>query len=100
VTRRSATLIACAPVVLTASTLEGACSSGETADTRARDIAAIETLHRQDIAATLSRDTAALTDLFTDDGVQLQQGESDDIGKQAIRAPSGPRRLPLRSDVS
>jgi uncharacterized protein (TIGR02246 family) len=51
-----------------------------------RDLAAIEKLHSQDIAATLSRDTAALTELWTDDAVRLGQGESDDIGKEAIRA--------------
>jgi len=34
----------------------------------------------------LSQDTAALTDLWTDDAVRLQQGGPPDIGKQAIRA--------------
>ena len=55
-------------------------------DTHTQDLAAIEKLLRQDVAATLSRDTAALTELWTDDAVRLQQGEPDDIGKQAIRA--------------
>ena len=49
-------------------------------------MAEIEKLHRQDITATLLRDTAALTELWTDDAVRLQQGEPDDIGKEAIRA--------------
>jgi ketosteroid isomerase-like protein len=55
-------------------------------DAHARDLAAIEKLHSQDIAATLSRDTAALTELWTDDAVRLQQDGPDDIGKEAIRA--------------
>ena len=55
-------------------------------DAHTQDLAAIEKFLLQDIAATLSRDTAALTELFTDDGVRLSQGEPDDIGKEAIRA--------------
>ena len=35
--------------------------------------AAIEKLHQQDIAATLSRDPVALTDLWTDDAIRLAQ---------------------------
>jgi uncharacterized protein (TIGR02246 family) len=82
---RSVTLVACALVALTAFVSEGTGGRRKT-DTQAQDRAEIEKFLRQDIAATLSRDTAALTDLFTDDGVRLQQGEPDDIGKQAIRA--------------
>jgi len=85
-TRRSVTLVACALVALTAFVFEGTGYPRKTADTHAQDIAGIEKLLSRDIAVTLSRDTAALTDLFTDDGVRLQQGEPDDIGKQAIRA--------------
>ncbi len=55
-------------------------------DAHTQDLALIEKLLSQDIAATVSRDTAALTDLWTDDAVRLQQGEPDDVGKQAIRA--------------
>ena len=51
-----------------------------------QDRAEIEKAHSQDIAATLSRDTATLTELWTDDAVRLGQGEPDDIGKEAIRA--------------
>ena len=52
---------------------------------RDADLAAIEKLHQQDIAATLSRDPAALTDLWTDDAVRLGPGQRADVGKQAIR---------------
>jgi ketosteroid isomerase-like protein len=52
---------------------------------RDADVAAIEKLHEQDIAATLSRDPVALTDLWTDDAVRLGQGRPAEVGKQAIR---------------
>ena len=41
---------------------------------RDADLAAIEKLHQQDIAATLSRDPVALTDLWTDDAIRLGPG--------------------------
>jgi ketosteroid isomerase-like protein len=85
-TRRSVTLVACALVALTAWVFEGAGLSAKTADGHAQDLAAIEKLRSQDIAATLSRDTAALTELWTDDAVRLSQDGPDDIGKEAIRA--------------
>ena len=56
---------------------------------RAADLAAIEKAHRQDIAATLSRDPVALTDLWTDDAVRLSPGQPAEVGKQAIRARNG-----------
>lgn len=52
---------------------------------KTRDLAGIEKLHRQDIAATMSRDPAALTDLWTDDAVRLRQGHPPEIGKRAIK---------------
>jgi ketosteroid isomerase-like protein len=52
---------------------------------RDADLAAIEKLHEQDIAATLSRDPVALTDLWTDDAIRLGLGQSAEVGKQAIR---------------
>ena len=55
-------------------------------DAHNQDLAAIERLRREDVAVTLSRDTAALTELWTDDAVRLGQDEQDDIGKEAIRA--------------
>ncbi len=41
-------------------------------DTHAADLAAIEKLHRADVAATLTQDPSALTTLWSDDGVNLQ----------------------------
>jgi ketosteroid isomerase-like protein len=52
---------------------------------RTADLAAIEKLHQQDIAATLSRDPVALTDLWTDDAVRFGPDTPADVGRQAIR---------------
>jgi ketosteroid isomerase-like protein len=48
-------------------------------------MAGIEKFHQQDIAATLSRDPIALTDLWTDDAVRLRLGQSPELGKKAIQ---------------
>lgn len=85
-THRSATLVSCALVALTAFAVEGTGCRRTTADTHAQDTAEIEKAHRLDVGATLSRDPAALTELWTDDAVRLNQDGSDDIGKEAIRA--------------
>jgi uncharacterized protein (TIGR02246 family) len=47
-------------------------------------MAAIEKLHAQDVAATLSQDPAALAELWTDDVVRLDPGKEAEFGKQAI----------------
>src|SRR5438128_6381461 len=57
----------------------------KTTDKKAQDMAGIEKLRQQDIAATLSRDPVALTNLFTDDAVRLSPGQPAEVGKQAIR---------------
>jgi ketosteroid isomerase-like protein len=53
---------------------------------RAADLAAIEKLRQQDIAATVSRDPVALTDGWTDDAIRIGVGAPAEVGKQAIRA--------------
>ena len=72
-------------IALTAGVLGSDVISGKT-DTRTQDLAAIEKLHRQDIAATLSGDPRALAELWTVDAVRLEQGRPADIGRQTIRA--------------
>src|SRR5437870_2785634 len=57
----------------------------QTTDKKAQDMADIEKLHQRDIAATLSRDPVALTDLWTDDAVRLGPGRPAEVGKKAIR---------------
>jgi ketosteroid isomerase-like protein len=52
---------------------------------RDTDRAAIEKLHQLDVAATLSRDPVALTDLWTDDAIRFGPGQPAEVGKQAIR---------------
>jgi ketosteroid isomerase-like protein len=57
----------------------------QTTDKKEEDMAGIEKLRQQDIAATLSLDPVALTDLWTDDAVRLSPGQPAEVGKQAIR---------------
>jgi ketosteroid isomerase-like protein len=85
-TLRPAALAFCAGVVVGAYVIPGPASSARAADENAQDMAEIDKFRSQDIAATLSGDPKALTELWTDDGVRLQQGASPDIGKEAIRA--------------
>src|SRR5262245_66523779 len=62
-----------------------AASAGRTTGGSAADLAAIEKLRQLDIAATLSRDPVALTDLWTDDAVRLGPVPPAEVGRQAIR---------------
>jgi len=66
----------------------------QSTDKKAQDMAGIEKFRQQDIAATLSRDPVALTDLWTDDGVRLVQGRPPEVGRAAIRASN--ERWPTR----
>jgi uncharacterized protein (TIGR02246 family) len=50
------------------------------------DRAGIEKAHQEDVAATLSGDPKALTDLFSEDGVRLDPGSAPLVGKKAILA--------------
>jgi ketosteroid isomerase-like protein len=72
--------------VLTGHVPQGRALSAGTDETRQADLAAIEKIHQQDIAATLSQDLAALTDLWTDDAIRLSPGQPPEVGKQAIQA--------------
>jgi ketosteroid isomerase-like protein len=85
-TLRSVAVVLCGLVAVTAHVFQGSGLEAKMEDRHALDLAAIEKLRSEDIAATLSRDTAALTELWTDDAVRLNQGGPDDIGKEAIRA--------------
>jgi ketosteroid isomerase-like protein len=57
----------------------------QTTDKKAQDMAGVEKLRQQDIAATLSLNPVALTDLWTDDAVRLSPGQPAEVGRQAIR---------------
>ena len=52
----------------------------------AHDMAAVEELHRQDVAATLAGDPAALARLWADDAVRLEPGGPAEVGKQTIHS--------------
>jgi uncharacterized protein (TIGR02246 family) len=80
---RSVAVVVCALMAMAGQALEGPGASAGSEE-RAADLAAIENLFQQDIAATLSRDPAALTDLWTADAVRLGGGQAE-VGKKAIR---------------
>ena len=63
---------------------EPAVAAGSQPD-RAADLAAIEKLRQQDIAATVARDPVALTDLWAEDAIRLGVGAPPEIGKTTIR---------------
>jgi uncharacterized protein (TIGR02246 family) len=54
-------------------------------DTHAVDLAAIAKLHEADVAATLTQDPAALTTLWSDDGVNLGFPGQPVVGISALR---------------
>jgi uncharacterized protein (TIGR02246 family) len=78
-------VVVCGLIALGGQVLQGQAVSAGSDRGGAGDLAAIEKLHQQDIAATLSRDPVALTDLWTDDAVRLSLGQPAEVGKQAIR---------------
>ncbi len=82
---RSVAVVVCALTALAGQVVQGPAASAGSDRGRDADLAGIEKFHQQNIAATLSRDSAALTDLWTDDAVRLGQGQPAEVGKQAIQ---------------
>ena len=54
------------------------------ARTRAQELEAIEQLHRQDVAATITGDPKALAELWAEDAVRLEPGPAE-VGKKLIK---------------
>ncbi len=81
----SVAVVVCALTALAGQVLQRPAVPAGAQQDRAADLAAIEKLRQQDIAATLSRDPVALTDLWTDDAIRLGGGQAE-VGKQVIRA--------------
>jgi uncharacterized protein (TIGR02246 family) len=81
---RSVAVVVWALIAMAGQVLQGLTASAKGDKERAADLAAIEKLYEQDIAATLSRDPAALTDLWTDDAIRLGGGQAE-VGRKAIR---------------
>src|SRR6266540_5929052 len=79
-------VVVCALTALAGQVLQRPAAPAGSDRGRAADLAAIEKLRQQDIAATLSRDPVTLTDLWTDDAIRLGLGAPAEVGKQAIRA--------------
>jgi ketosteroid isomerase-like protein len=82
---RLAVVVFCSLAVLASHVVKGSSASAESNAGRQADLAGIEKLHQQDIAATISRDPVALTELWTDDAVRLRTGQPPELGKKAIR---------------
>ena len=82
---RLAVVVFCLLTVLASHVGQGSGASSGSDAGRQADLAGIEKARQQDIAATLSRDPVALTDLWTDDAVRLGPGQPAQVGKQAIR---------------
>src|SRR5688572_29985603 len=80
------TLVVCALTALGGQVLHRPAVAAGGQPGRAADLAAIEKLRQQDIAATVARDPVALTDFWADDAIRLGVGAPPDIGKKAIRA--------------
>ena len=99
-TLRLGAVFICASVTLAAQAFQRSGVSTKTPNAHTQDLADIEKVLKQDVAATLSRDTAALTELWTDDAVRLGPPADPDIGKAAIRATTSASRPLLRSYVS
>ena len=78
-------VVVCALTALAGHVLQESSASVGSQRGRAADLAAIEKVRQQDIAATLSRDPVALTDLWTDDAIRLGAGAPAEVGKKAIR---------------
>jgi ketosteroid isomerase-like protein len=82
---RELAVVVCALTALAGHVLQGPSAAAGSQGSRAADLAAIEKARQQDIAATLSRDPVALTELWTDDAIRLGVGAPADVGKKAIR---------------
>ena len=85
-TQTSLAVVLFGVAVVTGHVSQGRGSSAGTDAGRHADLAAIEKLRQQDIAATIARDPVALSDFWTDDAIRIGAGAPAEVGKQAIRA--------------
>jgi uncharacterized protein (TIGR02246 family) len=83
--RKNAMLTASLSVILIAATALAFSSKASKMRSNAlqRDLASIEKLHQQDVAATLAGDPKALANLWTEDAVRLEPGPAE-IGRALI----------------
>ena len=82
---RLAVVVFCPLAIFASHVVQGSGQSAGSNAERQADLAGIEKFHQQDIAATLSRDPVALTNLWTGDAVRLGAGRPAEVGKKAIR---------------
>jgi ketosteroid isomerase-like protein len=82
----SVAVVACALAAFAGRVPQGPAVSAANQTDRRADLAAIEKVRQQDIAATFSRDPVALSDYWTDDAIRLGAGAPAEVGKKTIRA--------------
>jgi ketosteroid isomerase-like protein len=85
-TQSSLAVVLFGMALVTGHVYQGRGSSTATDAGRRADLAAIEKLRQQDIAATIARDPVALSEFWTDDAIRIGAGVPAEVGKQAIRA--------------
>jgi len=85
-------VVVCALAALGGDVLHGPAVEAGSQPDRAADLAAIEGLRQQDIAATVARDPVALTDVWTDDAIRLGVGAPPEIGKSPSERATNARR--------
>jgi ketosteroid isomerase-like protein len=81
----STTAVVCVLTALAGGLAQGPAPSAASQSDRAADLAAIEKLRQQDIAATIARDPVALTEFWSDDAIRLGAGTPAEVGKETIR---------------
>ena len=79
---RSVAVVVGALTILAGQVVQGPLAPAGATRGSAADVAGIEKFHQQDIAATLSRDPVALTDLWTDDAVRLDLGQPPESARK------------------
>ena len=85
-TKNSLAVVLFGVAIVTGRASQGQGSSAGTDQGRQADLAAIERLRQQDIAATIARDPVALSEFWTDDAIRIGAGAPAEVGKQVIRA--------------
>ena len=81
----SVVVVVCALIASGGQVRHGPAVAASSQPDRAADLASIEKLRQQDIAATVARDPVALTDFWTDDAIRLGAGAPAELGKKTIR---------------
>ena len=94
---RLAVVVFCLFAVFGESVGQGSGASAGSNTGRQVDLAGIEKFRQRNMAATLSRDPVALTDLWTDDAVRLGPGRPAEVSKDLSERATNAGPLSLGS---